>query len=178
MQNSKMNICLRSVAALLFYFVSMVSLQAQSDSKQAQLAQIRKMYAEAKAQAANSNQANETVVTSNYSIPSTGPTKDVTHYYYHGEYDEHLGSTFFTPYLIIRKHNAAAEEYYEEFLFDKGALVFYFSKQGANETRYFWGTNSLLTELIKGERQMDEVFAARLAGDLKEAFNKLLNREY
>ena len=164
MQNSKMNICLRSVAALLFYFVSMVSLQAQSDSKQAQLAQIRKMYAEAKAQAANSNQSNETVVTSNYS--------------YHGEYDEHLGSTFFTPYLIIRKHNAAAEEYYEEFLFDKGALVFYFSKQGANETRYFWGTNSLLTELIKGERQMDEVFAARLAGDLKEAFNKLLNREY
>jgi len=33
-------------------------------------------------------------------------------------------------------------------------------------------------EAVKGERQMDDVFANRLANDLKDAFDKLMNREY
>lgn len=150
----------------------------ETSSKQAQLAHIRKLYAEAKAQAANSKQANETVVTSKYTLPASGATKDVTHYYYHGAYDENTGGTFFTPYLIISRHNVGAKEYYEEMLFDEGVLVFYFSKQGNDETRYYWNAGGLLNEVIKGQRLTDDIFAARMAGDLKEAFDKLMNTAY
>lgn len=169
---------MRTITALLLFVVSMLPLQAQTDSKQAQLAHIRKLYAEAKAQAANSKQANETVVTSNYTLPASGATKDVTHYYYHGAYDENTGGTFFTPYLIISRHNVGAKEYYEEMLFDEGVLVFYFSKQGNDETRYYWNAGGLLNEVIKGQRLTDDIFAARMAGDLKEAFDKLMNTAY
>ena len=55
------------------------SVQAQN----AQVAQIRKQYAEAKEIIANKKKAevpaDETVVTSNYMAPGAGPIKDVTH---------------------------------------------------------------------------------------------------
>lgn len=154
------------------------SVQAQN----AQVAQIRKLYAEAKERMANKKKADlpqdETVVTSNYMAPGAGPIKDVTHYFYSGEFDENLGNVYYTPYFITRSYNAGAVNYYEEFLFDKGSLVFYFSKSGNNETRYYFGAGGFFHEVVKGEKYMDEVFASRLSGDLVEAFHRLMNREY
>ena len=80
---------------------------------------------------------------------------------------------------MTRSYNVGARNYYEEFLYDKeGSLVFYFSKSQNDETRYYWGAGGFFHEDIKGQKQMDEVFAARLANDLKEAFHRLMNREY
>ena len=154
------------------------SVQAQN----AQVAKIRQMYADAKEIMANKKKAevppDETVVTSNYMAPGAGPIKDVTHYFYSGEFDENLGNVFYTPYFMTRSYNLGAREYYEEFLFDKGSLVFYFNKSQNDETRYYWGSSGFFHEAIKGQKMMDEVFASRLANDLVEAFHRLMNREY
>ena len=166
----------------LFFMVTVLMACTMVQAQDAQVANIRKMYAEAKEVMANKNKAelplDETVVTSNYMAPGAGPIKDVTHYYYSGEFDENLGNVYYTPYFITRKYNVGAREYYEEFLFDKGGLVFYFNKSQNDETRYYWGPNGFFHEVVKGQKMMDEVFAARLANDLTEAFHKLMNREY
>ena len=153
-----------------------------AQAQNAQVTKIRQMYANAKEVMANKKKAevppDETVVTSNYMAPGAGPIKDVTHYFYSGEFDENLGNVFYTPYFITRSYNVGAREYYEEFLFDKGSLVFYFCKSQNDETRYYWGSGGFFHEVIKGQKQMDEVFASRLAHDLVEAFNRLMNREF
>lgn len=166
------------VLSIIVCLCALGSVQAQN----AQVANIRKMYAEAKEIIADKKKAevppDETVVTSNYMAPGAGPIKDVTHYFYSGEYDENLRNVYYTPYFITRSYNVGARDFYEEFLFDKGSLVFYFSKSQNDETRYYFGAGGFFHEVIKGEKQMDEVFASRLANDLVEAFHRLMNREY
>lgn len=166
----------------LFFMVTVLMACTMVQAQDTQVANIRKMYAEAKEVMANKKKAevppDETVVTSNYMAPGAGPVKDVTHYYYTGEFDENLGNVFFTPYFITRKYNVGAREYYEEYLFDKDELVFYFIKSQDDETRYYWGPNGFFHELIKGQKQMDEAFASRLAQELTSAFNNLMNREF
>ena len=129
---------MRKISLLLLLFVFAGTLQAQN----AQVAKIRKMYAQAKETMAQKKKAelppDETVVTSNYMAAGAGPIKDVTHYFYSGDFDETLGNQYYTPYFITRKYNVGAREYYEEFLFDKGSLVFYFNKSQNDETRYYW----------------------------------------
>ena len=169
---------MRKLVNLILLLALAVTVQAQN----AQVAKIRKMYADAKEVMANKKKAelppDETVVTSHYMAPGAGPIKDVTHYFYTGEFDENLGNVYYTPYFITRKYNVGAREYYEEFLFDNGSLVFYFCKSQNDETRYYWGAGGFFHEAIKGQKMMDEVFASRLAIDLKDAFNKLMNREF
>ena len=161
---------------LLFFLVG--TLLAQN----VQVAQIRKLYAQAKETMAQKKKAelppDETVVTSNYMAAGAGPIKDVTHYFYSGDFDENLGNQYYTPYFITRKYNVGAREYYEEFLFDKGSLVFYFNKSQNDETRYYWGSGGFFHQDVKGQKMMDEVFATRLAHDLMEAFHRLMNREF
>jgi hypothetical protein len=169
---------MKRIAMIAALLLMMVSAPAQQD----QVAQIRKLYAEAKEKMASKKKAelppDETVVTSNYMAAGAGPIKDVIHYFYSGDFDETLGIDIHELYFITRKYNVGAREFYEEFLFNEGSLVFYFSKQEANETRYYWGPNGFLHEVVKGERNMDWVFASRLAHDLKDAFDKLMNREF
>ena len=166
------------VLSMVLCLCALGSVQAQN----AQVANIRKMYAEAKQRMADKKKAevplDETVVTSNYMAPGAGAIKDVTHYFYSGEYDENLRNVYYTPYFITRSYNVGARDFYEEFLFDKGSLVFYFSKSQNDETRYYFGAGGFFHEVIKGEKQMDEVFASRLSNDLVEAFHRLMNREY
>jgi hypothetical protein len=147
------------------------------------VANVRKKYAEAKEKQDFRKKAelppDETVVTSNYMAAGAGPVKDVTHYYYSGDFDENLGREFYSVYFMTRKYNVGAVDYYQEFLFDdEGSLIFYFEKSGTNETRYYWGPDGLAKEDVKGERLMDEVFAMRLSYELKNAFSLLMNREF
>ncbi len=167
---------------VMMVVVLAMSMATMAQGQNEQVTKIRKKYAEAKEIIASKQKAeiplDETEVTSNYMAPGAGPIKDVTHYFYDADFDENLGSYFYTPYFITRKFNVGATDYYEEFLFDKDNLVFYFCKYEGNEIRYYWGENGFFHEAIKGQREMDEVFALRLANDLKEAFNRLMNREY
>jgi hypothetical protein len=170
----------RLINLLVIAYCLLVSVGASAQNTQ--VAKIRKMYGEAKEVMANKQKAelppDETVVTSNYMAAGAGPIKDETHYFYSGDFDEDLGAQYYTPYFITRKYNVGARNYYEEYLFDKGSLVFYFCKSQNDETRYYWGTNGFFHQDVKGQKMMDEVIASRIAYDLKDAFDKLMNREF
>ena len=78
----------------------------------------------------------------------------------------------------------AARKFYEEYLFDRQetTLLFFFQSNDAidgttAETRYYYGKNGIRTS-IKGKPETDEIFAARLADELKNAFNLLMNKDY
>ena len=177
-----MGICKESGMKRIAMMAALLLLLVSAPAQQDQVAQVRKLYAEAKERMASKKKAelppDETVVTSNYMAAGAGPIKDVIHYFYSGDFDETLGADYHKLYFITRKYNVGAREYYEEFLFNEGSLVFYFNKQEANETRYYWGRDGFLHEVVKGEPVMDWVFASRLANDLKDAFDKLMNREF
>ena len=72
---------MRTITTRLLLIALSMTVQAQD----AQVAHIRKKYAEAKEIMANKKRAevppDETLVTSNYMAPGAGPTKDVTHYF-------------------------------------------------------------------------------------------------
>ena len=155
----------------------------QKPTTQQVLADIRKKYAQVKERQDYRKKAelppDETVVTSNYMAAGAGPIKDVTHYYYSGDFDEDLGRQDYTVYFMVRKYNVGAMDYYQEFLYDDdGSLIFYFEKSDTNETRYYWSSDGLAKEDIKGERLTDEVMACRLSCELLNAFNLLMNREF
>ena len=173
---------MRTIATIVLLLVLSLTAQAQN----AQLAQIRKQYAEAKQQVADAERlqkegqpGNILTVTNSYQMPGCGPTNETICYYYNGRYDEEVSVVIYRPYLIIRKFNVAARQFYQEFLFDTdGNAVFFFEKADADELRYYWGQDGFFHETLKGERSMDDAFAHRLGDDLKDAFDKLMNRNY
>lgn len=147
------------------------------------IANIRKKYAQVKQRQDSKKKAelppDETVITSNYMAAGAGPVKDVTRYYYDGDFDEDLGREDYKVYFMVRKYNVGAKGFYQEFLYDDdGSLIFFFEKSDTNETRYYWSKDGLAKEDIKGEPLTDEVFACRLSNELKNAFNLLMNREF
>ncbi|MBR1447936.1 MAG: hypothetical protein IJ588_04195 [Prevotella sp.] len=169
---------------LLLVMALLLPLLAQAQN--AQVAQIRKQYAEAKQHVADAERLQKEgqpgyilTVTNSYQMPGCGPTNETIHYYYNGRYEEEVETVVYQPYLITRQSNVAANKFYQEFLFDKdGNTTFFFEKMNADETRYYYASSGLVHEIVKGQRQMDDVFALRLATDLKEAFDKLMNRNY
>ena len=126
---------------------------------------------------------NDMEVVSHYVIPGCGPTEEVIHYYFTLEENSETDYYVNRPYLITRSYNVAARKFYEEFLFDKDeTLLFFFQTNdaldgGTDETRYYYGKNGI-HQSIKGHAEIDETFAARLADDLKTAFNHLINRNW
>lgn len=180
----------RKVLLLTLFIFSCITLQAQSSPQaKARVAEIRKMYADAKDLVEKNVKGNtprsDTEIVSQYVVPGTGPTKEVIHYYYELQTDEDLGVPFYQSYLITRKYNVAAREFYQEFLYDKKSheLVFAFLQEklpngSANETRYYWGESGMVHETVKGERLMDEVFTLRKGRELVDALNMLMNQDY
>ena len=127
---------------------------------------------------------NDMEIVSHYVIPGCGPTDETIHYYFTFNEDLETGECFYHPYFITRSYNVAARKFYQEFLFDmqEAQLLFFYQHNDAidgttDETRYYYGKNGT-SQTIKGAIEMDEVFAARLADDLKTAFNHIMNRNY
>lgn len=170
----------------LITIVLLLALAVTTQAQDAQIAQIRERYAEAKQYVADAERLQAEgqpgyilAITNNYQMPGCGPTNETIHYYYNGRYDEEVSAVIYRPYLITRKFNVAANQFYQEFLFDKdGNTMFFFEKMNTDETRYYYSANGLIKEIIKSQRSMDDVFALRLAADLKDAFDKLMNRSY
>lgn len=155
----------------------------------AELTAIRTAYSEVKQLVELNSQAQEQnvprsdmEVVSHYVIPGCGPTEEVIHYYFTLDEDPEEGTCIYKPYLITRSYNVAARKFYQEFLFDKqeATLLFFFQTNDAidgstDETRYYYGKHGV-HQTIKGIASMDDTFAARLADDLKTAFNLLINK--
>ncbi len=178
----------RTLTSILLLLMVGVAATAQDT----QLAQIRKAYAEAKQRTeearmlqAQGEPGNEMVIDNYYQMPACGPSKETVKFYYKGGYEEEEMRVVYTPYFINRKFNVAANEFYQEFLFDqKGTLIFFYEKSLTTdigdkaEARYYWGANGFFHKVVKGEAFTEETFAQRLASDLTEAFDKLMNRDY
>ncbi len=166
---------------LLLFCPTVFCLAQETALKKKYIADIRTAYAEAKAQMGHANgeesPRNDTEIVGMYIYPGTGPTRDVTHYYYTGDWDEDCSNYIYTPYFISRSYNVAATKYYEEFLYNQQeSLIFYYQKSGDREVRFYWGPNGFFHDDIKGEPLTDMVSACRLSEDLIEAFNHLMNR--
>lgn len=180
----------RKVLLLTLLVFSCMTIQAQSTPQaKARVAEIRKMYAAAKDMVEKNGKEgtprSDTEIVGQYVVPGTGPTKEVIHYYYELQTDGELGVPFYQSYLITRKYNVAAREFYQEFLYDKERheLVFAFLQEklpdgSVNETRYYWGESGMVHETVKGERLMDEVFTMRKGRELVDALNMLMNQDY
>ena len=157
----------------------------------AEMAGIRAAYSAAKEQIELNSHAQEQNVArsdmeivSHYVIPGCGPTEEVIHYYFTLGEDSVLGTPYYQLYFISTSYNVAARKFYQEFLFggDDSELLFFFQSNdaldgGSDETRYYYGKQGI-HKAIKGTAELDEVFAARKADELKNAFNLLMNRDY
>ena len=181
------------------YFITFIALlmalstlpsSAQEMSK-AEMAGIRAAYIAAKEQIdLNSHSREQNVprsemeIVSHYVIPGCGPTEEVIHYYFTLGEDPVLGTPYYKLYFISTSYNVAARKFYQEFLFDEEGsdLQFFFQSNdaldgGTDETRYYYGKNGV-HKSIQGTAELDEVFAARRADELKTAFTLLMNRDY
>ena len=157
----------------------------------AEMASIRAAYSAAKEKVELNSHAQEQNVprsdmeiVSHYVIPGCGPTEEIIHYYFTLDVDPVLGTPYYKLYFITTCYNVAARKYYQEFLFgeDDTDLLFFFQRNdaqdgGTDETRYYYGTSGI-HKSIKGTADLDEVFAASKADELKSAFNLLMNRDY
>ena len=165
-------------------------LRAQEMTK-AEMAGIRAAYSAAKERVELNSHAQEQNVprsdmeiVSHYVIPGCGPTEEVIHYYFMLDEDPVLGTPYYKLYFISTTYNVAARKFYQEFLFgeDGSDLLFFFQSNdaldgGTDETRYYYGKSGI-HKSIKGTAELDEVFAARKADELKTAFTLLLNKDY
>ena len=181
------------------YFITIIALlmlttmptQAQEVTK-AEMAGIRAAYSAAKEQIELNSHAQEQNVprsdmeiVSHYVIPGCGPTEEVIHYYFTLGEDPVLGTPYYKIYFISTSYNVAARKFYQEFLFgedESNLLLFFFQSNdaldgGTDETRYYYGKSGV-HKSIKGTAELDEVFAARKADELKGAFNLLMNKDY
>lgn len=168
----------------------MAMLMYAQEVTDAEIAAIRAAYRNAKEQVELNSHAqeqdvprNDTEVVSHYVILGCGPTEEVVRYYFTLDEDPETGVCFYTPYFITRSYNVAARKFYQEFLFNGDAeLLFFFQSNdaldvGTDQTRYYYGQHGT-RQAVTGTVPMDETFAARLADDLKSAFNLLLNRDF
>jgi len=177
--------------AMLFTFTA----QAQKTaSSKARVAQIRKMYADAKERIMHNDNGDaprsDMEVTACYVIPAAGSTKETIHYYYELQNDGEDGVAFYQPYFVTRNFNIAARNFYQEFLFDteRRELVFCYGSEenfdgGTDEVRFYWGDTGrgetgLVHKIIKGKPETDDSLMLKKASDLRDALNSILNQNY
>ena len=174
---------------LMLALMTMTS-RAQEVTK-AEMASIRAAYSTAKEKIEFNSHAQEQNVprsdmeiVSHYVIPGCGPTEEIIHYYFTLDEDPVLGTPYYKLYFISTSYNVAARKFYQEFLFseDESQLLLFFQRNdaldgGTDETRYYYGKQGV-HKSINGTAELDEVFAARKADELKTAFTHLMNRDY
>ncbi|MBQ3362550.1 MAG: hypothetical protein IJG42_01180 [Muribaculaceae bacterium] len=175
---------------VLWVVLTTMPSHAQEVTK-AEMASIRAAYSAAKEQVERNSHAQEQdeprsdmEIVSHYVIPGCGPTEEVIHYYFTLGEDPVLGTTYYKIYFISTSYNVAARKFYQEFLFgeEESDLLFFFQSNDAldgstDETRYYYGKSGV-HKSIMGTAELDEVFAARKADELKTAFNLLMNQDY
>ena len=177
---------MKNILFTVALLLAAMTVQAQKTPEMKKdVADIRKMYAEAKQEMEGLDKMereglppNKTIFSSNYNEGGTGPTKEVITYYHRLEFDEESEMAFQRPFFITRKFNVAAREHYQEFLYDKeGNLKFFYEKNPDGETRYYYCRDDVY-DIVKGSMSMDCGFAGRLSSELINAFDIIRNRNW
>ncbi len=165
---------------------------AQTRAVKSRVAEIRKLYQQAKEDAKHIDDGegprSDMEVTANYMVPACGLTTETLHYYYELQQDGEDYSPFYQPYLVTRKFNVAAREYFQEFLYDRDrrTLIFAYTCEvgydgGKNESRYYWdfdeaGANVLCHKILSGKPEITAEEVLKKSRDLADGLNFLLNQ--
>ena len=148
--------------------------------------EVRKLYAQAKQDIAEMDLEEHMlcrlVSTSQRNMPAIGIQKETLTAYFNNEDRDEDWYPIFRLFFLTRKYNAAARQFYEEYLFDAqtGRLIFVFLQgdsyvnETKDETRYYFGEEGLISENIKGERLSEPDTILRSAEALRSAATTLM----
>lgn len=149
--------------------------------------EIRQRYAEAHQaieQMDESGVHNQVTLVVQRNMPGSG-LRTVTLTCYFEEYqDEEMTAGYmdYLPFFLTSRSNIAVWVDYEEYLFDpmSGKPIFIFLQRdtedgGKDETRYYFGSDSLISENIKGERIMSSDAAYQAAIHLRDSMTEKMS---
>lgn len=176
---------MRRIACLLACMCVLLVAHAQnSPAAKACVAEVRKMYQEAKEMMAESDKheemQNDMVVTISSMEAAIGRQVTTYHYYFLNDYEEKLSTYVSRPYFVTRSFNVAPRKYYEEYMYDFATATLRFafmqwediSGKVVEERYYFDKNDRLVWHMLKN---IDE---ARPAEDIKHASDNNLNAFY
>ena len=182
---------MRRIVLMMMGLCLFMNMQAQTTERaKQQVAEVRRQYAEARKMVEHSNLPhqdyyNDLTVKRRQMIGGPGQTFETIRYFFESDYDEEVGGEVAQVYFITRSYNVAAMKHYEEFLFDAttAQLIFAFLQADEydgtqSETRYYWGPEGLVHQVQNGHSEVDDMLTQRLAYDLVQSFNLLVNRNY
>lgn len=184
---------MKKIQLLLLCLLAAIAVQAQTSAKaKARVAEVRKLYAEAKERMAYNDQ-DEYPAKSNmettyyYMAPGAGPIKHYVKYYLSTKETDEGEILSYTTYFVSDSYNSGARKIYEEYLFDEETdkLVFAYGYEengngSKNEARfYFYKDGTLAHKDVKVDSEwgtfLDEDYITRTGANLKKAQDLMIN---
>ncbi len=173
---------MKKLLCLMACVCGLMSAYAQKTAaEKACVAEVRKMYQEAKAMMAENDKHEETqndmVVTVSSMEPAVGGQVVNYHYYFNIDYSEEANQYVSKPYFVTKKFNVTVRNYYLEYLYDPDSVTlrFVFAKwqdysgETVEERYYFDKDGRMVWYQVKNT---DEV---QSADDLKHQSDRILN---
>lgn len=183
---------MKKITVLLLFCCSLLASFAQSSAKaKGRVAEVRKLYAEAKDRMAYNDQEDYPAVsgmetTYYYMAPGAGPIKHYVKYYLDSEEKE--GEILrYRPYFVSDSYNSGARKIYEEYLLDEETSKLFFAytyeENGdgtTNEERYYFYKDGTLAHKDakvneKWGTYSNEKYVKSRAANLTKAFDLMLN---
>lgn len=185
---------MKKIQMILMCLLAVVAMQAQTSAKaKARVAEVRKLYAEAKERMAYNDQdeypAKSNMETTYYYMAAgAGPIK---HYvkYYMSAYEDEEGTMVlgYRPYFVSDSYNSGARKLYEEYLLDDetGKLLFaYAYEENGDDTKnegryYYYKDGTLAHKDVKINSEwgafFDEEYVRERSSSLWKAFDQMVN---
>ena len=142
---------MKKIQLLLMCLLAAVAMQAQTSAKaKARVAEVRKLYAEAKESMAYNDQEDYPAVsgmetTYYYMAPGAGPIKHYVKYYMESDETDEGVILGYRPYFVSDSYNSGGRKLYEEYLLEEetGKLLFAYAYEQngdatTNEGRYYY----------------------------------------
>lgn len=183
---------MKKLQVLLLCLLTAMAVQAQTSAKaQARVAEVRKLYAEAKESMAYNDQEDYPAksnmeITYTYMAPGAGPIKHYIKYYIDDVEDEMGMLVGHRPYFVSDSYNAGARKVYEEYLYDRetGKMIFAYGYEENgdgtnNEGRFYFNANgSLAHQELKADEEwgtfLDEKYVKLQAENLRKGFDYIM----
>ena len=184
--------CIKRITIYGILLLMALTMQAQTSAKvKERVAEIRKLYADAKENMAYNDQdgypaKTNMEVTYYYMASGAGPIKHNIMYYVSDEEDDVGMLTGFKTYFVSDSYNSGARKIYEEYLFDletgKLAFAYAYEENGddtKNELRYYFYKNGKLAHKdVKVNSEwgtyFDENQAKDRAANLQKGFGLIM----
>lgn len=188
---------MRTSVLLLCCLFSSLSLFAQKGAPEGLMKEIRAKYAEAWQKANEQLQDDVTpnknymTATLHYVVPACGQTTETLCYYYILDSDNESGEMAYELYLVTRKYNIAARQFYEEYLFDPatGKALFVYKKYDSYigdgtkpaEERYYLENEQVVWRTVSDNAEINNESDARvqkMCYSMRMGFTHVINHSF